>query len=172
MWCGNEKGELLHRLNITVREKKFDLPRAKCFVFITRRLMPDTVQEIDPAVSWLRSSPHSPGDMLLPFDDNLAGDLHEWNIRHGDASPPQYEMNRRPRLTPEFGIESLSWVELINQFCPAEDMDLSLHSPTLTMRQKSGGAQGNDRFATYLDRCYRQPKDFAGVLRVIVGGFL
>jgi beta-mannosidase len=164
LWCGNNEGELLHRLNINVREKQFDLPRAKGFVFITRRLMPDTLDEVDPTVSWLPSSPHSPWDMLLPFDDKVAGDLHEWAVWHGNASPHEYETSRRPRFTSEYGMESLSSLDLMKQFCPPLDMDMPLHSPTLTLRQKSGGAEGNDRFAVYLDRSYRPAKDFKSLV--------
>ena len=164
MWCGNNEGELVHRLNITVRPKQFDLERAKGLVFITRRLMPDALHEVDPTVSWLPSSPHSPWDMLLPFDDKLAGDLHEWAVWHGNASPHEYELNRRPRFASEYGMESLSSLGLMKQFCPPEDLDMALHSPTLGMRQKAGGIEGNNRFATYLDRSFRKPKDFASLV--------
>ena len=160
LWCGNNEGELLHRLNANSRPKQFDLPRAKGLVYITQRLMPDVLSGVDPVANWLPSSPHSPVDILLPFDDKIAGDLHEWSVWGGTASPHEYEAARRPRFCSEFGNQSLSSADLIRQFCPPDQ--LSLTSPTMLLREKSGGnggRGGNDRLATYAAR-YGPAKDF------------
>jgi beta-mannosidase len=164
LWCGNNEGELLHRLNVNSREKQFDLPRARGFMFITHRLMPNVLREVDPVVSWLPSSPHSPVDMLLPFDTNIAGDLHEWTVWGGNASPHEYEENHHPRFASEYGMQSLSSLDLMQKFCPPVDLKMDLQSPTLSLREKSGGADGNKRFAVYLDRSYRKPRDFASLV--------
>ncbi len=158
IWCGNNEGELLHRLNVSSRPQQFDLPRAKGLVFITQRLMPDLLHDVDPDVSWLPSSPHSPVDMLLPFDDKIAGDLHEWTVWGGTADPHEYEANRRPRFASEFGNQSLSSADLVRQFCPADQLDLT--SPTLVLRQKSGGKKANAPLLTYVNRSFRPAKDF------------
>ena len=120
--------------------------------------MPQLVAAVDPDVSWLPSSPHFPTDMLLPFDDRNTGDLHEWNVWGNVASPHEYEQTRYPRFASEFGNESLSSAELVRAFCPPDQLDLK--SPTLVLRQKSGGKKANAPLVEYLNRSFRPAKDF------------
>ncbi len=122
-------------------------------------LLPRAVARLDPARSYWPSSP-SANLEALP-NDCCNGDMHYWGVWHGGEPFASYE-RLRTRFMSEYGFQSFPELKTIRSFARWDD--LALDSAVMLSHQKN--ARGNQIIRTYLQREYKEPRDFASFLYV------
>ncbi len=159
LWCGNnEIEEGWHDWDEIQRFKEAISPDARdrvwqdYLILFADIIKSAVTQYADPAPYW----PSSPSADFEALPDNQHnGDMHYWDVWHGQAPPSDYT-RQFPRFMSEFGFQSFPEMRTIRTFAKPEDFDI--HSRVMLAHQKNKG--GNDRILTYMLREYHEPKDF------------
>ncbi|MDE1160702.1 MAG: glycoside hydrolase family 2 protein [Acidobacteriaceae bacterium] len=160
LWCGNNELEtgMLHWGNY----KKFleDLtPEQRQAVHRNYQLLfndvlKGVVLREGAGVPYWPSSPSADYDEAPDSETN--GDRHYWDVWHG-LKPIEAYNEHSPRFMSEYGFQSFPDMQTIRTF--AKPSDFNIDSPVMRAHQKNDG--GNTRIHTYMQREYREPKDFA-----------
>lgn len=114
-------------------------------------LLAQTVQQLDPACFYLRSSPQG------FWEDNTdhLSNQHYWGVWHGEAPFSEYA-RRVPRFMTEYGFQSLPICHSIDKFLTAQQQQLT--HPAFVMHQKH--PRGTKLIYQYMQGEYAEPADF------------
>lgn len=154
LFCGNnENKEGWHRwgwqseLDNQTKQKWWN-----AYQNLFQKLLPDQVQLWAPGISYWDSSPlFGRGDSRF----TTYGDAHDWGLWH-DEMPFSNLESRIPRFMSEFGFQSLPSLATIQEFVPANE--LQLESASMLNHQKH--PRGNKLIKEYIARDYPEPSGF------------
>jgi beta-mannosidase len=157
LWCGNNEMEWFWdvrwkgRIPGTARE---------AYNTLFHNLLPQWVEEEDPATPYWPSSPSS-GEPFVDPNGESRGDGHYWEVWHGRKPFTDYR-NRYFRFMSEFGFQALPPIETIATFAPRGEQNMT--SYVMECHQKN--AAGNGLIVYYLTNNFRLPKSFEALCDV------
>ena len=123
-------------------------------------LLGNLVALLDPARKFWPTSPcNGPADKGWDDIDEFKGDLHFWEVWHGNREFARFT-EIRPRFCSEFGFQSFPSRETCLTFCRPDD--LHPYSPVFVHHQKN--KIGNERILDTMKRYFRRPRDFGATL--------
>lgn len=150
LWCGNNEMEtqtLDGAWNPSIKQK--------CdYIKIFEYIIPEILEEEDPATFYWPSSPSSGGNYDNPWDENR-GDTHYWAVWHGNKPFTDYR-NYYFRYMSEFGFQSFPCLKTVEAFTAPEDRNI--FSRVMEMHQRNTAANG--KIMSYLSATYLYPTDF------------
>ena len=112
LWCGDNEADL-RWINWEGRRHYFNK--------ITRELIPDVLQKLDPERPYVSTSPSSP-ELEKDPNDSLSGDRHQY-MNGADYKHPDFMHNPCcPRFISETGYVSCPDKEVLSQFLRQEEM--------------------------------------------------
>ena len=150
LWCGNNELEtqvLDGAWHHTLKQKA---DYTKMYEYI----LPKIVKEEAPDAFYWPSSPSSGGAWDNPWDDKR-GDVHYWDVWHGEKPFTDYR-NYRFRYLSEFGFQSFPELKSVESF--TEEGDRNIFSYVMEMHQRNRAANG--KILKYVSATYKYPKDF------------
>ncbi|KAI0474112.1 family 2 glycosyl hydrolase [Xylariaceae sp. FL0804] len=123
--------------------------------YIYEKILPDVCAEHCPAVFYHPGSPWGGAGTADP----TAGDLHQWNVWHGDQARYQDFDRLVGRFVSEFGMEAFPDARTIDAFLPGgrADPDRYAQSATVDFHNKADGHER--RLALYLVENLRYAPD-------------
>ncbi len=127
---------------------------------VFHELLPKIVADEDPGRFLTRSSP-SANDDDNPRATLGYGDMHYWGVWHAEQPYTKYSENVS-RFMSEYGFQSFP--ELATVAAYARPDQWRIDSPVMLAHQRH--PRGNQLIRTYMDRDFREPKDFASFLYV------
>ena len=157
LWCGDNECRGCWRLACPDGDH-----REWCLEQGLKRLdlLGDLVGRFDSARRFWATSPSTgPDDDLRGPADPGRGDLHYWDVWHGNQPFSRFNAIR-PRFCSEFGFQSFPSKETCLSFCRPEDLHVG--APDFDHHQKNGG--GNARIVRTMQRYFHNPKDFESML--------
>ena len=151
LWCGNNEMEQF------ALERVFDGTdeTAADYLIQNEYIIPAILKEEDPDRFYWPSSPSSGGKFDAPRDPDR-GDVHYWDVWHGDVPFTGYR-DYYFRFLSEFGFQSFPAMETIRSFTLPEDRNV--FSYVMEMHQRNSGANG--KILKYLSQNYLYPADFS-----------
>ena len=165
LFCGNNELEEQHYFPIqrAFREGRNDdaLYRASLhadYIKMFEYILPRLVRELAPQTFYWPSSPSSGGNFDRPQDPSR-GDVHYWDVWHGDKPFTDYR-NRRFRYVSEFGFQSFPSLPTVESFTLPGDRNI--FSRIMERHQRNLSANG--KILSYLSRTYRYPKDLDSLI--------
>ena len=151
LWCGNNEMEqfALERVYDGTDETAAD------YLIQNEYIIPQILKEEDPDRFYWPSSPSSGGKFITPRDPDR-GDVHYWDVWHGDVPFTGYR-DYFFRYLSEFGFQSFPSMETIRSFTRPEDRNI--FSYVMEMHQRNSGANG--KILKYLSQNYLYPRDLS-----------
>ena len=151
LWCGNNEMEQF------ALERVFDGTdeTAADYLIQNEYIIPNILKEEDPERFYWPSSPSSGGKFIAPRDPDR-GDVHYWDVWHGDVPFTGYR-DYYFRYLSEFGFQSFPAMETICSFTLPEDRNI--FSYVMEMHQRNSGANG--KILKYLSQNYLYPNDLS-----------
>ncbi|MCR5742577.1 MAG: glycoside hydrolase family 2 protein [Lachnospiraceae bacterium] len=158
LWCGNNEMESgwSHWYNFCDHSQALRADYLKMFEV----MLPEIIRENDAEHFYWPSSPSSGGWIDNP-DDPDRGDVHYWEVWHGEKPFTEYRKFYF-RFCSEFGFQSFPSMKTIETFAGPEDMNI--FSRVMESHQKSGYA--NAKILHYISQNFRYPKDFESVIYI------
>jgi len=163
--CGNNEMEEFHYFPMVAefRDGKIDRKKAKPshhadYIKMFEYILPKLVHEYAPQTFYWPSSPSSGGSLDDPQDPSR-GDVHYWDVWHGEKPFNDYRSHRF-RYVSEFGFQSFPSLATVESFTLPEDRNI--FSRIMERHQRNLSANG--KIMTYLSQTYRYPKDFDALL--------
>ena len=147
LWCGNNEMEQF------TLERVFDGTDETAADYLVQNeyIIPNILKEEDPDRFYWPSSPSSGGKFDAPRDPDR-GDVHYWDVWHGDVPFTGYRKYCFRYLS-EFGFQSFPAMETIRSFTNPEDRNI--FSYVMEMHQRNSGANG--KILKYLSQNYLYP---------------
>ncbi|KAK3381973.1 glycoside hydrolase family 2 protein [Podospora didyma] len=161
IWCGNnEDYQLVERydLDYIFEDKdpqswlKTNFPAR----YIYEHLLPGLVREESRGSIYHPSSPWGNGKSTTLKVDPTVGDIHQWNVWHGDMKPYQKLPEMGGRFVSEFGMEAYPHLETMHKFI-TEPAERYPGSATIDFHNKAVGYER--RLLTYLGENFRLKQD-------------
>ena len=163
--CGNNEMEEFHYFPLVAefREGKKDRNRARPshhadYIKMFEYLLPKLVKEYAPQTFYWPSSPSSGGSLDDP-QDPTRGDVHYWDVWHGEKPFSDYRQHRF-RYVSEFGFQSFPSLPTVESFTLPEDRNI--FSRIMERHQRNLSANG--KILSYISQTYKYPKDFDHLL--------
>ncbi len=154
LWCGNNEMEMFQA------NERFDpTPSQKAdYIRMFEYLIPEILEAYDPQTFYWPASPSSGGGFDEPNDPNR-GDVHYWDVWHGDKPFSDYR-NYHFRYASEFGFQAFPSLKTVKTF--TEPSDRNIFSRVMEMHQRNKAANG--KILNYMSATYLYPKDFDHLL--------
>jgi len=164
LWCGNNEvlsawkrwgweGQMEETYGAEVKDKVW-----KAYDDIFHNILPEAVAAHDPDRFYWASSPQV--DEGVP-EEMHSGDAHYWMVWWGKQPFESYQ-EAIPRFMSEFGFQSFPDITTVKRY--TEEEDWSIYSEVMQSHQRS--SIGNVTIAEYMERDYRDPKNFEMFLYV------
>jgi beta-mannosidase len=164
MWCGNNEilsawfGWGWKRSN-TNKDPKGAEAQWKAYKDIFLNVLNNAVEENDPQRFYWPSSPQTSDTIKSGLTH---GDSHYWSVWGGASSPFESYRKNISRFMSEYGFQAFPDLSSIKKYTIEEDWDI--YSEVMKSHQRS--YVGNKQIAKYMERDYRNPKDFESLLYV------
>ncbi|MCD8398380.1 MAG: glycoside hydrolase family 2 protein [Lachnospiraceae bacterium] len=156
LWCGNNEMESF----VAERNSWVTKPQeVRDYLFMYERVIPEELAKYDPQTFYWPSSPSSGGCFDDPQDPNR-GDVHYWQVWHGDKPFTEYRKYYFRYLS-EFGFQSFPAMKTIERISD-DPADYNIFSYIMERHQRNGSANG--KIMNYMQQTYRYPSDFQTVL--------
>ncbi len=155
LWCGNNEMEQFVDSGVWVTKKR----EMRDYLLMYERIIPEILAEYDPRTFYWPSSPSSGGSFDAPQDPNR-GDVHFWEVWHGDKPFTEYRKYFFRYLS-EFGFQSFPAKKTIETFTD-DAADYNIFSYIMERHQRNGSANG--KIMNYMQQTYLYPSDFDTVL--------
>ncbi len=163
--CGNNEMEGFHYNPIAEKfrtgqvDRRLHRPSHHAdYIKMFEYILPKLVREYAPETYYWPSSPSSGGSFDEPNDPSR-GDVHYWDVWHGEKPFTDYR-NKRFRYVSEFGFQSFPCLKTVESFTLPEDRNI--FSRIMERHQRNRSANG--KILSYISRTYRYPKDFDHLL--------
>lgn len=152
LWCGNNEIESAwhHWGDFQLETPYLKADYIKQFEYI----LPNIVQSIDTQTFYWPSSPSSGGCFDNP-DDETRGDVHYWDVWHGQKPFTEYRKHYF-RFCSEFGFQSFPSTKTIDTY--ARKKDQNIFSKVMESHQKNDAANG--KILYYVSENFRYPNNF------------
>ncbi len=154
LWCGNNEMEMF------AEKKEYegtDLTKAH-YIRMYEHIIPHILRKEDPVTFYWPASPSSGGSFDAPNDPDR-GDVHYWEVWHGNAPFSEYRKYYF-RYASEFGFQSFPSMKTIESFTLKEDRNI--FSRIMEMHQRNEGANG--KIMNYLSRTFLYPNNFKALI--------
>ena len=165
LFCGNNEMEEFHYFPLVaeLRDGKKDRTQVRPshhadYIKMFEYILPRLVKEYAPQTFYWPSSPSSGGALDEPQDPSR-GDVHYWDVWHGEKPFTDYRLHRF-RYVSEFGFQSFPSLPTVESFTLPEDRNI--FSRIMERHQRNLSANG--KIMSYLSKTYRYPKDFDHLL--------
>lgn len=155
LWCGNNEMEMF------VQEDRGELnkPRHKSdYVKMYEYILPKLVKEYDPNTFYWPASPSSGGAFDAPNDENR-GDVHYWDVWHGNKPFTEYRKFYFRYLS-EFGFQSFPSLKTCETFTLPQDRNIFSH----VMEKHQRNSSANGKIMNYMEQTFLYPGDFDTLL--------
>lgn len=150
LWCGNNEMELFVKQGEWVNNPK----ERSDYVSMYEYILPKVLKEYDPTTFYWPASPSSGGAFDDPNDENR-GDVHYWDVWHGNKPITEYRRFHFRYLS-EFGFQSFPALKTIESFTLPEDRNV--YSYVMEKHQRNHAANG--KIANYMSQTYLYPTSF------------
>ena len=154
LWCGNNEMELFVKQGEWVNSPKEQSDYVKMYEYI----FPKLLKEYDPQTFYWPASPSSGGCFDEPNDENR-GDVHYWDVWHGNKPITEYRKFHFRYLS-EFGFQSFPAVKTIETFTLPQDRNI--YSYVMEKHQRNAAANG--KISNYMSQTYLYPTTFDTVV--------
>jgi beta-mannosidase len=154
LWCGNNEMELFVDQGQWVSTAKQKADYIKMYEYI----FPQVLKEHDPETFYWPASPSSGGSFDFPNDPNR-GDVHYWDVWHGNKPFPDYR-NYYFRYVSEFGFQSFPCLKTVESFTLPEDRNI--FSYIMEKHQRNDSANG--KIMSYMYQTFLYPTSFDTLL--------
>lgn len=157
LWCGNnEMNEAFYNWGWKqqLAQKGVALRVKMEYDRLFNDLLPSVVKELTPEINYRSSSPYS--DLYPEERNDLSGDRHYWDVWHGKAPFTTYE-EKIPRFMSEYGFQSFPELSTVRRYA-ADEKNWDIESDVMLAHQRH--PSGNELVRVYMERNYREPKDF------------
>lgn len=154
LWCGNNEMEMFQ----AVGEYGGDCRTRSDYIRMFEHILPELLRKYDPDTPYWPASPSSGGGFDAPNDENR-GDVHYWDVWHGDKPFTEYRKFFF-RFCSEFGFQSFPTMKTIESYTLPEDRNI--FSRVMERHQRNCGANG--KILSYLSRTYLYPSGFETLL--------
>ena len=154
LWCGNNEMET----QIMAGEWNSSPKQKYDYIKLYEYLIPKILKREDPTTFYWPSSPSSGGNFDDPMDENR-GDMHYWDVWHGNKPITEYRKFHFRYLS-EFGFQSFPSLRTVEAF--TERADRNIFSRVMEMHQRNPAANG--KILNYLSATYLYPKDLDHLL--------
>ncbi|KAF2654828.1 glycoside hydrolase family 2 protein [Lophiostoma macrostomum CBS 122681] len=158
IWAGNnEDYQIVERYGLEYRYEedkdpqswlKTDFPAR----YIYEYLLPKVISEETKGVPYHPSSPFGNGKSSVLKVDPTVGDVHQWNVWHGEMKPYQLLPHMGGRFVSEFGMEAYPHLSTLEK-CVTEDKDRYPGSMAMDFRNKAIGHER--RLVSYVAENFR-----------------
>ena len=152
LWCGNNEMEMFLQENPSGWCKKPS--QLSDYFKMYEYIIPNILKEEDPETFYWPASPSSGGGFDAPNDENR-GDVHYWDVWHGDKPITEYRRFYFRYLS-EFGFQSFPSLKTVETFTLPEDRNI--FSYVMEKHQRNQSANG--KIMNYLGQTYLYPKNF------------
>ncbi len=152
LWCGNNEMESF----VKAGEWITDPTEVRDYLFLFERVIPEVVREYDPQTFYWPSSPSSGGALDTP-QDPTRGDVHFWDVWHGDKPFTDYRQYGFRYLS-EFGFQSFPAVSTVREGISDDPEDHNIFSYIMEKHQRNASANG--KIMNYMQQTFRYPYDF------------
>jgi len=125
---------------------------------IFHNILPDVVKELDPQRLYWSSSPSAGFGEL---ENGKSGDNHYWGVWWAKEPFSKYK-EEIPRFMSEYGFQSFPELNSVKKYATEDDWDIN--SEVMKSHQRS--SIGNVTIQEYMQRDYKDPKDFPMFLYV------
>ncbi|MEO0468286.1 MAG: glycoside hydrolase family 2 protein [Bacteroidota bacterium] len=160
LWCGNNEIRVGWDNWGWQEEYQYNAEQEKKLLSDYNRLFEDllakVVSEYAPEICYL---PSSPVYDYADLDNYKHGDVHYWGVWHELAPFSEYR-ERIPRFMSEYGFQSFPLIDSVKKYTVEADWDID--SEVMKIHQKH--PRGNRIIKEYLEKDYRDPKDFTSFL--------
>lgn len=150
LWCGNNEMEQFVKQGEWVNSPKEQSDYVKMYEYI----LPKVLKEYDPETFYWPASPSSGGCFDEPNDENR-GDVHYWDVWHGNKPITEYRKFHFRYLS-EFGFQAFPSVKTIETFTLPEDRNI--YSYVMEKHQRNAAANG--KISNYMAQTYLYPTSF------------
>ncbi len=150
LWCGNNEMELFVKQGEWVNSPKEQSDYVKMYEYI----IPKVLKEYDPETFYWPASPSSGGCFDEPNDENR-GDVHYWEVWHGNKPITEYRKFHFRYLS-EFGFQAFPSVKTIETFTLPEERNI--YSYVMEKHQRNAAANG--KISNYMAQTYLYPTSF------------
>lgn len=154
LWCGNNEMEMFVDEGQWVNTLKQKADYIKMYEYI----IPQVLKEEDPQTFYWPASPSSGGSFDAPNDPDR-GDVHYWEVWHGDKPFSEYRKYYF-RYASEFGFQSFPCLKTVEAFTLPEDRNI--FSYVMDKHQRNDAANG--KIMKYLYQTFLYPTDFDTLL--------
>ncbi|MDK2807707.1 MAG: beta-mannosidase [Clostridiales bacterium] len=154
LWCGNNEMEMFVNYgawDCTLRQKAD-------YIKMYEYILPKILKAEDPATFYWPASPSSGGSFDEPNDENR-GDVHYWDVWHGNLPITEYRKFYFRYLS-EFGFQSFPSLKTIETF--TEESDRNIFSYVMEKHQRNSSANG--KIMNYMEQTFLYPNDFDTLL--------
>lgn len=150
LWCGNNEMEKFAKIGEWNCDDKLRADYIKMYEY----LFPRILEEEDPDRFYWPASPSSGGGFDDP-DDPTRGDVHYWDVWHGNKPFTEYRKFQFRYLS-EFGFQSFPSIKTIEAFTLPEDRNVFSY----VMEKHQRNAAANGKIMNYMQQMYLYPTDF------------
>lgn len=150
LWCGNNEMEQF--VDEEQWGAKFTLKSD--YVKMYEYLFPKILKKEDSQTFYWPASPSSGGGFDYPNDDTR-GDVHYWDVWHGNKPFTEYRKFHFRYLS-EFGFQSFPSMKTIETF--TEPRDRNVFSYVMEKHQRNASANG--KIMNYMEQMYLYPTNF------------
>ena len=155
LMCGNnEMEQFVKERNWVSKESE-----VRDYIIMYERIMPKLMKEYAPQVFYWPASPSSGGSFDDPRDENR-GDVHYWEVWHGDVPFSEYRKHYFRYLS-EFGFQSFPAKKTVETFTD-DEKDMNIFSYIMERHQRNGAANG--KIMNYMQQTYKYPTGFETVI--------
>ncbi|MDD2600836.1 MAG: glycoside hydrolase family 2 protein [Kiritimatiellae bacterium] len=161
LWCGNnEMNEAFYNWGWKQQfaQKGVALRVKMEYDRLFDHLLPEVVREFNPEIDYRSSSPYS--DLYPEERNDKSGDRHYWDVWHGKAPFTSYE-EAIPRFMSEYGFQSFPELSTVRSYA-AHEKHWDIESDVMLAHQRH--PSGNELIRVYMERNYREPRDFRSFL--------
>ncbi|MCR5403930.1 MAG: glycoside hydrolase family 2 protein [Butyrivibrio sp.] len=155
LMCGNNEMEQFVKERTWVSKDS----EVRDYIIMYERIMPKLMKEYAPSVYYWPASPSSGGSFDDPRDENR-GDVHYWDVWHGNVPFSEYRKHYFRYLS-EFGFQSFPSRKTIETFTDDEN-DMNIFSYIMERHQRNGAANG--KIMNYMQQTYKYPTSFETVI--------
>lgn len=153
LWCGNNEMESFVKDGEWVSKSS----EVRDYLFMYERIIPKVLKQYDPAAFYWPSSPSSGGSFDYPQDPDR-GDVHFWQVWHGDKPFSEYRKYGFRYLS-EFGFQAFPSVKTVEEGISSDAEDWNIFSYVMEKHQRNNAANG--KIMNYLQQTYKYPYDFS-----------
>ncbi len=149
LWCGNNEMEMFVKKGEWGARNEIVSDYVKMYEYLFPRLL----ETEDPDRFYWPASPSSGGAFDEPNDENR-GDVHYWDVWHGNKPFTEYRKFHFRYLS-EFGFQSFPSIRTVESFTLPEDRNVFSY----VMEKHQRNASANGKIMNYMEQTFLYPND-------------